>query len=417
MKRSCRLALSRLATAVCLLGLSSSLAMAEGRLAVYGNTVYPVSSDPILNGVIYIDDGKILAVGAEKDLPLPRGWPTDVKSIRAEVITPGLIDAHTVVGLAGQYNYHHDQDQLERSKPIQPQLRAIDAFNVRERLVEWVRSLGVTTIHTGHGPGEVLSGQTMVAKTAGNTTDSVVMVETAALAVTFGQEALKQGDKTPGTRSKIVSLLRQELLRAQEYLSKKKKKKKAERPDKDLRLEALGDVLGKKIPLLITAHRAQDIANALRLANEFGIRIILDGGSEAYLLLDEIRDAKVPVIVHPTMARTHGEKENLSLETAAKLADAGIPIALQSGYESYVPKTRVVLFEAAIAAANGLGFDRALHAITLGAAQILGIDGRVGSLEKGKDADLALYDGDPFEYTTHCITTILEGEVVSSRVR
>jgi imidazolonepropionase-like amidohydrolase len=153
------------------------------------------------------------------------------------------------------------------------------------------------------------------------------------------------------------------------------------------------------------------------LAKEFNIKIWLDGACEAYLLIDEIKVAGVPVIVHPTMTRAYGEHENLSMTTASKLVAAGIPVALQSGYEAYVPKTRVVLFEAGVAAANGMSFEQALATITSGAAKILGIDSRVGSLEVGKDGDVALYDGDPFEYTSHCIGTVIEGRVVSETPR
>ena len=157
-------------------------------------------------------------------------------------------------------------------------------------------------------------------------------------------------------------------------------------------------------PLLVTADRAADIASALRIAEEFGIRIVLDSGAESYLLIEQLKGAKVPVIVHPTMRRAGmGETENLSFETAAKLRAAGIPVALQSGYESYVPKARVVLFEAGVAAANGLSLEEALATITIDAARILGIEERVGSLQPGRDGDVALFDGDPFEYTTHCI--------------
>ncbi len=180
-----------------------------------------------------------------------------------------------------------------------------------------------------------------------------------------------------------------------------------------MRLETLGEVLKKERPLIITADRAQDIASALRLAKEFDIALWLDGACESYQLLDEIKAAGVPVISHPPMQRAFGERENLSMETAARLVHAGIPVALQSGYEAYVPKTRCVLFEAGVAAANGLTFDEALRTITIDAAKILGIDARVGSLEIGKDGDLALYDGDPFEYTTHCLGTVIEGQVVS----
>ena len=164
---------------------------------------------------------------------------------------------------------------------------------------------------------------------------------------------------------------------------------------------------------MITANRAQDIDSVLRLGDEFHIKIILDGAAESYLLVDRIKASGVPVFVHPPMQRAFGDLENASFETAATLKKAGIPIALQGGYESYVPKARVVLFEAAIAAANGLSLPEALATITIDPARILGIDKRVGSLEVGKDGDAALYDGDPFEYTSHCLGTIIEGKVVS----
>ena len=190
-----------------------------------------------------------------------------------------------------------------------------------------------------------------------------------------------------------------------------------EHPPRDLGLEVLARVLNKEVPLLVTAQRAQDIATALRLKKEFDARIILDGASESYLLIDEIKAAGVPVVIHPSMARMNGQLENASFETAARLRAAGIDIALQSGYEGYVPKTRVVLFEAGIAAANGLSFEEALRAITIDAARIIGVDGRVGSIAVGKDGDLALYDGDPFEYTTHCTATVINGAVVHDSPR
>lgn len=155
--------------------------------------------------------------------------------------------------------------------------------------------------------------------------------------------------------------------------------------------------------------------SALRLAEEFKLKLILDGCADAGMLLAEIKASGFPVILHPTMARANDDAENLSMATAAKLRAAGIPFAIQSGYESYVPKTRVVLFEAAIAAANGLGFDAALAAVTLDAAKILGIADRVGSLEVGKDADLALYDGDLFEYTTHATGTVIDGVLFADK--
>ena len=391
---------------------------ASAQLAVRGKKIYTMTGPVVEDGVVIIREGKVAAIGRAADLAIPEGF----KVLDAAVVTPGLIDARSVVGLAGYFNHKHDQDQLERSSPMQPELRAVDSYNTREALIEWVRGYGVTTLHTGHAPGELISGQTMIVKTTGNTVEDAVMVPTAGISLTLGPGSLRGGGQSPGTRGKQMSMLRARLLEAKSYLEslepreekpEKAGEEKKNTPAVNLGLAALASVLRKEVPLLITAHRAQDIATALRLKKEFDLRIILDGGAEAYLLTEELKKAGVPVIIHPSMARFNGALQNASFETAARLKKAGLKVAMQSGYESYVPKTRVVLFEAAVAAANGLGFEGALELITTSAAEILGISDRVGSLAVGKDGDLALFDGDPFEYTTHCVGTIIEGRLVS----
>lgn len=184
----------------------------------------------------------------------------------------------------------------------------------------------------------------------------------------------------------------------------------------DLNQKVLAKVLRGDVPALVTAHRAHDIQAALRLQEEFGFDLILDGASEAYLVVDAIREAGVPVILHPTMTRPSGTTQNAAFTTAATLHEAGIPVAIQSGWEPYVPKTRIVLYEAAIAAANGMPRQAALAGITREAANILGMQ-NVGTLEPGKAADLALFDGDPFEYTTHVCTVLDDGQVVSDKCK
>lgn len=374
------------------------------QLAIRGDVVHTMAGPPIRNGVVLVREGKIERVGPAAQVTVPTGYST----INAAVVTPGLIDAHSVVGLAGYLNQPHDQDQKENSAAIQPELRAIDAYNPREALVEYLQRYGITAIHTGHGPGAVITGQTMVVKTRGNSVEAAVVVPEAMVAGTLGNDAKADGGKSPGTRAKAVALLRAELIKAQEYAANTK-------PDKarDLRLDVLAQVLRGEKPLLITVDRAHDILTALRLAREFKFKLVLDGAAEIHQVLDQVKSAGVPVILHPTMQRSGGDTVNLGMDTASTLAKAGIPFALQSSFESYVPKTRVVLFEAALAAANGLGFDDALRSITIGAARILGIDKRVGSIETGKDADLALFDGDPFEYTSHAVGVVIGGEIVS----
>ncbi len=190
--------------------------------------------------------------------------------------------------------------------------------------------------------------------------------------------------KKPGTRSKGVAMLREEFLKAKDYMDKLKDEKDDKKPSRDLKLETLAKVLSGEIPAMFTVQKSTEIMSALRLQQEFGFKLILDGAAEAYLLIDEIKTAGVSVILHPTMIRNYGDTKNVSLETAAVLSNEEISFALQSGYESYVPKTRIVLFEAAVANANGLSFEDALASITIDAAKILGIENRVGSIEEEK---------------------------------
>ena len=401
-------------TALAALLLTSPLAAAQ--VAVKAEVIHTVGRGLITDGVVVVTGGKIAAVGPAAEVRIPAGH----EILEAKVLVPGFVDVRATVGLTGIYNgddQAHDQDMIEDSAPVQPGLRAIDAYNPREELLEYVRSFGVTTIHTGHAPGPLVSGQTMIAKTRTTTVADAVMVPFFGVAATLSPKA-QSGSGAPGTRGKTYAMLREALIGAQEYRAKLESHDgEGPPPARDLAKEALVSVLEGKAPLLVTANRAQDIASALRLKAEFDVKLWLDMAAEAYTLIDEIKAAGAPVLIHPTTYRAWDETKNLSFTTAAKLVEAGIPVAIQTGYEGYVPKVRVLVFEAAIAAARGLGFERTLRAITLTPAELLGISGRVGSIEVGKDGDLALFDGDPFEYTTHCTGVVIEGEVVSRAVR
>jgi imidazolonepropionase-like amidohydrolase len=387
--------------------------LAAQDIAVRAETLHTMEGAAIADGVVVIRDGKIAAVGPAASTVVPDG----LEVLTATVATPGFVDARTVVGLAGFMNQAHDQDQLDTGSPLQPHLRAIDGYNPDEDLVDWLRGFGVTTIHTGHGPGAVVSGQTMVAKTWAKTADAAVIVPRAMIAANLGTNALDR-EKGPGTRPKQIALLRSALTAAR---TPKPPRNGADKDDAEtfekLDARVWKDVLARRVPLMITANRAQDIMSALRLKEEFDIDVVIDGGAESYLLIDELRDAGVTVILHPTMARHYGDMENASFATAAKLRNAGIPFALQSGYEGYVPKTRVILWEAGWAAANGLSPEAALGTITSDAARAIGVDDRVGSLKVGKDGDVVLFDGDPLEYTSHVTGVVIEGRVASREKR
>ena len=383
----------------------AALLCAEAQVAIKGETVYTVSGSPLKNGVILIKNGRIENVGA--DLSIPQGY----KIYNAKAVTPGLVDARSLVGISGALNIPVDQDQLERSGPIQPDLRAIDAYNPEERLIKVVRDNGVTTIHTGHGIGALVSGQTMIAKTNDGTVEDVTIKPLAMLAMTLGP-SVSGNFSSPGTKAKQVAMIRTELLKAQAYAKKQNDKDSSKRPSEDLKMDVLVKLLKGEIKALITANSSTDIMSAIRLAKEFNLKLVLDGAAEAYRLIPQVKEAKAEIVLHATMARNADDMVNMSRESAALLTAAGIPVSIETGYEAYVPKTRILLFEAAQAVAYGLSFTEGLKAITINPATLLGLEKRIGSIEKGKDADIVLYNGDPFEYLTKVCMVFINGEPV-----
>lgn len=356
------------------------------------------------NGRILINKGIIQAIGSQYEIDAPGG----AVRLEAQVVTPGFIDAHTVVGLAGYLNDPgSDQDQLDRSNAIQPELRALDAYNPEEPLVAHLRNHGITTIQTGHAPGALVSGQSLIIKTNAQRAEQALVHESM---LTFSLGGVISGAfSKPGTRAKAMAMIRQELHKAEEYANKRAA---GTLSSTDLGMEALADLLDGQTQALVSVHKAQDILTALRLQKEFNFPMVLDGVAEIYLVLDQVKESGVPVVIHPTMLRATGEAVNVSMETAALLAREGIPFAFQSGHENYVPKTRVILFEAGVAVNNGLSSRLAVQHLSLYAAQLLGIDQRVGSLEVGKDADLVLFNGDPFEYTTTVDLVMIDGQLM-----
>jgi imidazolonepropionase-like amidohydrolase len=388
----------------------------NARYAILAGRIHTVGNGIITDGVIVVKDGKIQTVAAQKDLPF--SLPDEMPILTAAVVTPGLIDAHTVVPPAGALNLRADQDQDEMSDPNQADVRVLDAFNPNEPLLEFLRMQGVTVIHACPGRQNVIAGQTGIFHTSGPSAEKMTIRFPAALLVNLG-ETPKHAypNKLPTTRMGTAALIRNALAQAQSDARKRAAAKDEDKkPPRNLKLEALLLALDRKVPVVFSGHRIDDLDTALRLAKEFDLKAVLDLAAEAYLMADRIADAKTPVIVHPTMQRpAEMETFNAHVCNAAVLADHKIPIAIGTGYEDYVPKTRVVRHEAGMAMVNGLGFDRALSAITLDAAKILAIDDRFGSLEPGKVADLVLYDGDPFEHATHVTHTIQDGRVVFDR--
>ena len=379
-------------------------------VAVQAEMVYPVAGEPIEDGVVLVADGKITAVGPASELSIP----SDATLVTGKVVVPGIIDGLSVAGLTGAMNKGFDQDHRESGSRVMSELRALDAYNSYDGLVNYLQQYGVTTLHTGPSPGTLVGARTLIVKTLPGDVASVAIVDDGWVVFTLGEQA-----RGTNTRMGSAAVIRQALADAVEY-NLRRKLPLADRPPIDLGKEALVEALQGRRHVVVHAHKAHDIQTALRISEEFGLRLVIAGAAEAYLVRDALAAAEVPVLVGPVMIRAwnaSGEAGNASFENASLLRKAGVNVGIMSGFEGYVPKVRVVLWEAAIAAVYGLGFDGALHAVTLGNAKILGIDDRVGSLEVGKDADIAVFDGDPFEYTTHACTVLINGVIVSETCR
>ncbi len=384
------------------------------RFAVFAGRIHTVAGSTITDGAVLVEKGVIRYVGPRAGVKLKPDTPV----VTAAVVTPGLIDTHAVVGLSGQLNIHADQDQDELSDPNQADLRVLDGFNPREPFLQFVREQGVTVVHALPGRANVIAGQSGIFRTYGRTAEQMTVRFPAGLLVNLGEVPKKTyTGRLPSTRMGTANLVRAALAQARDSARKRAAAKDDDKkPAPNLKAEALELAVTGRLPVVFSAHRADDLATALRLAHEFKLRAVLSLATEAYLIPETIAKAKVPVVVHPTMQRVSSmETFNGYLGNAAALADHKIPLAIGTAFEGYVPKTRVLRHEAAVAMVNGLGFDRALRAVTLDAAKLLGIDDRFGSLEPGKVADLVLYDGDPFEHATHVTHTILDGRVIYDR--
>jgi len=376
-------------------------------------------------GVVLIRDGKIEGVHRGPHQPAPDGYTV----LKAAFVTPGLIDADTTAGISGAYNITADQDQDEATDPNTADVRTLDSFNPNERLLKVLNQYGVTTVQTAPGPRNPIAGRAGIFKTAGTgsapaTVEQLVIRQESAMVFNLGETpkvTYGKKEKAPSTRMKTAEIIRHALSDAKAYEEKWDKWKKdgsdiSKQPSRDMKVEALVPVVDGKMLAIFNAYRADDIDTAIRIGSEFHLHYVLASVTEGYLIADAIHRAGVPCLLGPVMQRFESlQTANATFENPVILKRAEVPIALMTGYESYVPKNRILLFEAGIAASNGLGMEETLRTVTAGAAKILGIDDRVGSLAPGKDADVALFDGDPFEYTSHVLAVLVNGQVSYQR--
>ena len=367
-------------------------------VAITGGRVLPIEGDPFEDGVILLQDGEIKALG--RDVRVPDG--AGRVDATGKVITPGLIDAHAHVGVWEEGEGWAGDDVNEMTDPVTAQVRAVDAINPADIGFRDAVSGGVLAVNVNPGSGNPIGGQTVALKTWGRTVDQMVLRQPSGMKSALGENPKRvygqmKGDKRmPSTRLGTAAVIREALVNAANYLAKQ------ERPDpeafepRDLKLEALGRVLRREIPWRQHCHRADDIATALRIADEFGYRLVIDHGTEAHLLADVLAARGIPVVIGPLFTnRAKVELRNRSLANPGRLAEAGVTIAITTDHP--VVPIHFLIYQAALAVKEGLDRDTALQALTINPARVAGVDDRIGSLTPGKDADLAIWSGDPLE--------------------
>lgn len=380
-------------------------------ILIKNGKIFTMSDVDYEKGSILIDNGKIVDIG--NDIKSPEG--VEVIDAKGGWVLPGLIDAHCHIGLMEADMGFEGMDLNEATDPITPHMRSIDGINPLDPSFEAAVKAGITTVMSGPGSANVIGGQFVAIKTKGISIDEMIIEEPAAMKIAFGENPKRiynSKKKMPMTRMGTAALLRETLTKAKNYKLKKEMCKiKGDNFDIDIKMEALIPVLDKKIPVKAHAHRADDILTAIRIAKEFDLLLTLDHCSEGHIIAEQIKRSGFNVILGPTMTfRSKVETKNKSFDTAKILNQSGIKFAIMTDHPvipiEYLP------ISAGLAVKNGLSLEEGLKAITINAAEILGIQDRVGSIEIGKDADIAIYDGNPMEVFTNTLYTIINGKLV-----
>jgi imidazolonepropionase-like amidohydrolase len=364
--------------------------------------------------VVLGDDGKIAAVGSEDEIDIPE----DAKMIDAsgKVITPGFIDAHTHVGIGEMAVGREGADINESSDPVTPQVRAIDATYPGDLAFADAVSAGVTAVNVMPGSGNVIGGLAVLLKTHGLRIDDMVIKHPTGLKAAMGENPKKGHEKKmPNTRLGIAALMRENLVKASNYLAKRDASELQNDPTKpferDLKMEVLGMVLRKEIPMRWHAHRSDDILTALRIRDEFGFDMILDHATEAHLLADELVKRNIPAVVGPTLtAKYKVELKQRTLVTPGVLVRAGVKVALTTDH--HVVAVQYLRISLILAVREGLDRDYALRLVTINPAEIMGVSDRIGSLAPGKDADLVVWSGDPLDIYQRPEQVYMDGKLV-----
>ena len=374
---------------------------------IHGN-IKTMEGRDFADGYVEIADGKIVSVGDVEDCPGAEG---EVLDVQGSLVMPGIIEAHCHMGITEEKKGMEGDDCNENVNPVTPWLRSIDAINPMDAAFNDALQAGITAAMIGPGSANVVGGQFAFVKTHGRCIDRMIVKAPAAMKVAFGEnpKVNYSGQGTsPSTRMAIAAMLREELTKAAAYMKKREKNRDGEI---DLRYECWLPVLRGEIPLKAHAHRADDILTAVRIAKEFHLRMTIDHCSEGHLVAEDLKRAGFPAIVGPDMAsRNKIEVQNMAFKTAGILSNYGILTAITTDHP--VSKIQFLPICAGLAVKAGMAFEEGLRAITINAARICGVANRVGSLAPGKDADIAVFTGNPMEIFTETLYTLIDGKIV-----
>jgi imidazolonepropionase-like amidohydrolase len=374
--------------------------VANESLAIVGGRVVPVTAEPIENGTVLIQDGRITAVGS--DVAVPDG--IRVVDAAGGWVLPGFIDAHAHVGAGEEAEGWAGRDVNEMTEPVTAHVRAVDAINPADLGFRDAVSGGVLAVNVNPGSGNPIGGQTVAVKCWGRTVDEMVLRQPSGMKSALGENPKRvygEQQKMPSTRLGTAAVIRGAFVDAVNY--QQRIEYQLSRPvddrkpvDRNLKLEALGMVLRREIPWRQHCHRADDIATALRIAEEFGYDLVIDHGTEAHLIADILAAKGIPVIIGPLLtSRSKVELRNRSIANPGRLASAGVTIAITTDHP--VVPINLLIQQAILAVKEGLDRDTALRSLTINPARITGTDTRLGSIETGKDGDVAIWSGDPLD--------------------
>lgn len=390
-------------------------------IAIINGRIIPVTSEIIENGTVLIEEQKIKAVGS--GIAIPEG--AEIVDAGGKWILPGLIDAHSHLSLYGEPSVWANLDLNEMTAPNTAQLRAIDALNPDDPAFGDVLAAGITSVYTGPGSANIIGGIGMLIKTFGRTPEEMIVPGTEGMKMALGENPKRiYGDhkkQYPATRMGNAAVLREALVAAQNYLDKidkacqeaKQDGKAANYTERDLKLEALGRVLKREIKARIHCHRKDDILTAIRIAEEFNLDYVIEHCTEGYKIADILGTKGVQATVGPLlMSREKMEISQVTLRNPGILSQSGVKVALQVDSSS---ETKWLPLHAGIAVREGMEEAEAFRAITINAATITGAADRIGSLEPGKDADIAIFSGHPFCTFTVCERTYVNGKLAYRR--